>query len=211
MLVLLEVGGCGTPATMPRPIHYERLVIGYHGCDREVGERVLLSGEALNPSNNRYDWLGRGIYFWEHGPERALEWAREMQARDKVKEPFVLGAFIHLGRCFDLTDTAATRHLADWYDQLVADCALVGQPVPVNKPLGQGDHDLLLRFRDCAVLNLGLDDADESAGHAVYQTVRGVFPEGEPAFQGSRIRTKTHVQIAVRDPDCVLGYFRPTQ
>ena len=33
---------------------------------------VLLRGEPLQPSENDYDWLGRGIYFWEHGPQRAL-------------------------------------------------------------------------------------------------------------------------------------------
>ncbi len=190
-------------------IQYERLVIGYHGCDRAVGERVLLSGERLQPSDNRYDWLGRGIYFWEHGPHRALDWAREMQTRGKIAEPFVLGAFIHLGRCFDLTDTDATQHLAGWFDQLVRGCKAAGQPVPRNEGHEEGDHDLLLRFLDCAVLNLGLDELDDREGQIVYQTVRGVFPEGHPAFAGSRIRSKTHVQIAVRDAACVLGYFRP--
>jgi hypothetical protein len=39
-------------------------VLGYHGCDKKVGERVL-AGERLKPSENEYDWLGHGIYFWE--------------------------------------------------------------------------------------------------------------------------------------------------
>ncbi len=196
---------------MARPIHYERLVIGYHGCDRAVGERVLLSGEALTPSDNRYDWLGRGIYFWEHGPDRALEWACEMQARGKIEEPFVLGAHVHLGRCLDLADTAATRMAEQWFGDMSAAFKKVGLPLPKNKPLKEGDHDLLLRDLDCAVLNYGLGSADQKEGHTVYQTVRGVFLEGHPAFQGSRIMTRTHVQFAVRDPTCVLGYFRPAQ
>jgi hypothetical protein len=41
------------------------------------------------------------------------------------------------------------------------------------------------------------------------QTVRGVFVEGNPAFPGSQIYAKTHVQIAVRDSSCILGYFLP--
>lgn len=196
---------------MPRPIHYERLVIGYHGCDRTVGERVLLSGEALTPSNNRYDWLGRGIYFWEHGPDRALEWAGEMQARGKVEEPYVLGAFIHLGRCLDLADTGATRRVADWHTEMKALFDEADKSLPQNRPLGDADHDLLLRDLDCAVLNYGLDGADRSEGRIVHQTVRGVFVEGTAVFNGSRIMTRTHVQFAVRDPDCVLGYFRPAQ
>jgi hypothetical protein len=42
-----------------------------------------------------------------------------------------------------------------------------------------------------------------------YQTVRGVFLEGEPAFPGSKIALKSHIQIAVRDPACILGFFSP--
>ncbi len=58
---------------MPPPLVYQRLVIGYHGCDRTVAEDVLLRGGTLKPSANPYDWLGKGIYFWEHGPDRGLE------------------------------------------------------------------------------------------------------------------------------------------
>ncbi|MGM0578740.1 MAG: hypothetical protein ACQEXJ_23660 [Myxococcota bacterium] len=196
---------------MARGIDYQRLIIGYHGCDRRLGEKVLLEGGALKPSHNKYDWLGRGTYFWEHGPERALEWAREMQADEKIDEPFVLGAFIHLGRCLDLADTAATRHVATWYEDLRAAFEAAGKELPQNKPSQHGDHDLLLRRLDCAVLNYGLGNLDEQQGRIVYQTVRGLFPEGGPAFEGSRIMVKTHVQIAVRDPDCILGYFRPAR
>ncbi len=118
---------------MARPIDYQRLIVGYHGCDRSVGEAVLLRGEPLKPSRNRYDWLGRGVYFWEHGPERARAWAEEMQARGRVEEPFVLGAFINLGRCFDLTDTFATSQLAGWYETMCADLHRAGLAWPVEE------------------------------------------------------------------------------
>ena len=194
---------------MPQPIDYERLVIGYHDCDRATAEAVLLRGADLKPSNNRFDWLGRGIYFWEHGPARALEWAKQQEERGKVGEPFVLGAFIHLGRCFDLTDTFATAKVAEWFEDLNVALGAAGEPLPANRKAGEGDHDLLLRYLDCAVLNFGLDGLDAEADYPVYQTVRGVFREGAPAFEGSRIWTKTHVQVAVRDPRCILGYFSP--
>jgi len=38
-------------------------VLGYHGCDEELGEAVLRAEEVLLPSTNDYDWLGEGIYF----------------------------------------------------------------------------------------------------------------------------------------------------
>src|SRR5271155_2352654 len=55
-------------------------ILGYHGCDRKVGER-LLEGAAFKPSDNDYDWLGPGIYFWEANPRRALEFATETANR----------------------------------------------------------------------------------------------------------------------------------
>ncbi|HEX8463307.1 MAG TPA: hypothetical protein VF627_01700 [Abditibacterium sp.] len=48
--------------------------LGFHGCDRSVGEAILAGREEhLLPSKNDYDWLGWGIYFWESNPRRALE------------------------------------------------------------------------------------------------------------------------------------------
>lgn len=49
-------------------------VLGYHGCDKEVGERIL-GGEPMVASVEKYDWLGSGIYFWESDPLRARDWA----------------------------------------------------------------------------------------------------------------------------------------
>jgi hypothetical protein len=193
---------------MPAPFAYHRLVVGYHGCDRSVGEEVLLRGRGLKKSSNRFDWLGEGIYFWEHGPERALEFAEWKKRRGELSEPFVLGAYIHLGQCFDLTDTFATSQLELFYQSLVVDLAATGQPLPQNKPAGPTDFDLVLRFLDCAVLNSGLSHLESEVGIR-YDTVRGVFPEGAEAYPGAKILKKTHVQVAVRNPACLLGFFRP--
>ncbi len=43
-------------------------VLGYHGCEAAVAEK-LLAGEPFKASSNDYDWLGPGIYFWK--PTRA--------------------------------------------------------------------------------------------------------------------------------------------
>src|SRR5438132_6904951 len=92
---------------------YQRIVTGYHGCDSALAARVLAGTKRLKLSTNPYDWLGEGIYFWEHGPERAQEWAIEQSnlSRSKIKQPSVLAAKINLGECLDLFDTANTRLL----------------------------------------------------------------------------------------------------
>ena len=92
-------------------------VLGYHGCEREVGER-LLGGEAFKASNNDYDWLGPGIYFWEANPLRGLEFAQEATRRRGVKvDACVVGAVIDLGNCLDLTTTDGIRSVRDTFEE----------------------------------------------------------------------------------------------
>ena len=77
---------------------YERTVIAYHGCDAETAE-LPLRGELFKKSQNDYDWLGEGIYFWEYGADRALQFARDQQQRRKLRTPAIVGAILQLGRC----------------------------------------------------------------------------------------------------------------
>ena len=42
-----------------------------------------------------------------------------------------------------------------------------------------------------------------------YDAVRGAFIEGNEIFPNSTIRSDTHIQLCVRNPDCILAYFRP--
>lgn len=67
------------------------IVVGFHGCDRSIAEKVIKHGEHLADSQNDYDWLGHGVYFWEGSYERAIEWAKASQ---RISEPSVVGAFI---------------------------------------------------------------------------------------------------------------------
>lgn len=190
---------------------YQRTIIGYHGCDRKLALKILMEGEHLKPSLNKFDWLGTGMYFWEHAPRRALQFAQEQQGRNKVKDPVVLGAYINLGRCFDLSDIEHTHQLQPAFDRWAGIIKDSGASMPDNRPAIGTDHDLLLRERDCALLNWYMMQLDTTAdGKYHYQTVRGIFQEGPPAFDSSMIREKSHIQIAVRDPSCIIGYFLPT-
>jgi hypothetical protein len=190
---------------------YQRTIFGYHGCDAAVTERVLAGKAGLNLSTNAYDWLGEGVYFWEHGPQRAYEWAIE-QGRlggAKIRKPSVLAAKINLGVCLDLLDTANTRLLGRWYARFRYSMRQSGIRMPKNRDAaGSRRGDRVLRFRDCAVIDYTLSSLAETQG-VTYQTVRGVFLEGGPAFPGSEIALKSHIQIAVRDRKCITEFFRP--
>ncbi|PWU10576.1 MAG: hypothetical protein C5B50_25235 [Verrucomicrobia bacterium] len=189
--------------------NYQRLVTGYHGCDAAVATKVLSGAARLNFSTNPYDWLGWGIYFWEHGPQRAAEWAVE-QARisgKRIREPAVLGARIDLGECFDLLDTAYTRRLQRYYFELRERLREETVPMPQNRDAPSSRRgDKVLRFRDRAVIDYAVSKVKEEED-IVFRSVRCAFLEGEPAFPGSKIALKSHIQIAVRDPACIQEVF----
>lgn len=186
------------------------LVLGFHGCDRTTGEAILAGKAALKKSANDYDWLGPGIYFWEGNPCRAQQFAAEAVERKprttqgKIRKPFVVGAVIDAGYCCDLQDSDSLDELARAYDVLAAVSDVSHFPMPENR----SGMDRKARILDCAVIRTmhGLRDAESMRA---YDTVRGAFWEGGGLYPGAGFSAKQHVQVAVIDPACILGYFRP--
>ena len=184
-------------------------VLGYHGCDEALAEDVFAGRAALNPSENDYDWLGWGIYFWEHSPDRAFDFAREVSKRphhrgQSITTPAVVGAVIDLGRCLNLLDTRNIGLVKEAHRLLSATAAAVGETLPRNT----GGDEWLRRDLDCAVIQ-SLHAQRERDGEESFNTVRAAFQEGPPLYERSGFREKNHIQIAVRTPACIRGYFRP--
>lgn len=183
-------------------------ILGFHGCDATVGE-ALLRGEIqhLNRSENDYDWLGSGIYFWEGNPTRALQFAQERaqgrrNSQGDIREPFVLGAVINLKRCLNLADSGAIAQAQGVY-QILCELAVAGEV-----SLQSNGQDLKTRRLDCLVFNW-LHRIRQVDGLPAYDTVRGLFWEGTEIYPGAGLREANHIQICVRHTDCILGYFRP--
>jgi hypothetical protein len=178
-------------------------VLGYHGCDAKVAER-LLAGDYFRPSQNDYDWLGHGVYFWEANPKRGIEFASELRNSGRgpdITTPAVVGAVIDFGQCLDLTTSAGTQQAASAFNTYKGICKKSGTSLPQNS------KDSLRRNLDCAVIQT-LHEIMETAGLAPVDSVKGVFTEGAPAYPGSNIYKQTHIQICVRNPDCIKGVFR---
>ena len=184
-------------------------VLGYHGCDRALGEKVLAGEVDLVPSNNDYDWLGSGIYFWENNPQRALDWARLVQrhgkrSRQRIREPFVIGAVLDLGECLDLLESSSIRLVEDAYDSLSDSLLKIGAVPPVNVPV---DGEPAVRRLDCAVIEY-THRARADSGKPPFDAVRAAFPEGAALYPGAGFQRRTHIQISVRSTAQIIGYFR---
>ncbi len=181
-------------------------VLGFHGCDRGVGESILCGEEAhLKWSEKKYDWLGHGIYFWEGNPARALQWAQHRKKDGKIADPFVLGAIIDLKHCLDLFDGDGLQQVADVHRELVKTFKEVGTQPPKN--IGT-TPDKAGRFLDCAVINY-LHTYRARRGQSPYDTIRAPFLEGRPIYPGAGFLRHNHIQICVRETACLKGYFRP--
>jgi hypothetical protein len=178
-------------------------VLGYHGCDRKVAERVLSGREPLEPSHNDYDWLGDGIYFWEHNARRAYDYAAELRKRPKnpthnVNEPAVVGAIIDLGLCLNLLDSRFIELVRAAYEGLTRVSRDAGTEMPRNSV----GRDLLVRKLDCAVIRF-LHATREEEEKEPFDTVRAAFLEGERLYRNSGFAAKNHIQLCVRNPACV--------
>ena len=70
-----------------------------------------------------------------------------------------------------------------------------------------GSKDRLLRRLDCAVIeNLHTLNTENP-----FDSVRGVFVEGDPLYEGAGFNEKNHIQICVRNPNCIKAFFIPRE
>jgi hypothetical protein len=183
------------------------VVIGYHGGDRADGLAAAVDGNSLRMSNSNHDWLGVGTYFWDSDPQRALEWAQEKKENGKCADPFVVGAIIDLGNCFDLSLRPNLDFLAEVYRTFEKERLSLGLKMPINRDSPNGSsRNKVIRSLDCAIINY-VHTLTERAKLPAFDTVRGIFVEGDPAYPGSEIYHKTHIQIAVKNPDCIKAVF----
>jgi hypothetical protein len=179
------------------------IVFGFHGCNRECAEKVIgvNSTEYLKPSENKWDWLGHGIYFWESSPQRAIQWAIDT----KKQEPAVIGAIIDLGNCLNLLDSKCLADVKKGYEFYLKMIKEKNEKPAINK--GK------LRNLDCAVINTTCFLRDRvysrNSDSLPFDTIRSVFWEDEPLYENAGFNEKNHIQICVRNPNVILGYFDP--
>lgn len=182
------------------------LILGFHGTDRSVVEKVVMQIDQLRASNNSWDWIGHGIYFWEYSASRAMEFA-QMSSRRKhssIKRPAVIGAVLDLGYCLDLLDYGNLAMLKNVYDVVSSEQIIL----PRNRAMSGKTGDLLFRDLDCRVLER-LHEFNLQNNEPPFDSVKAVFWEGPLLYPNAGFREKNHIQICVRNPDCIKGFFIP--
>ncbi len=178
---------------------YHRTIIGYHGTRLSTALDVVNRRGSFKFSENKDDWLGHGIYFWEYAPQQALWWAKRRQKRQKWGEPIaVVASMIRLGFCFDMLDPYNVEYLISLHDAYVENSKQLGLSLPKNY-----NHRKNL---DCAVFQYAYNALAETDDKP--DTVRAVYvPTGKQrrVWARSWISKDSHIQVCVRNTDSILG------
>ena len=186
--------------------HQPFQITGFHSCDKEIGLKVLNGKIDLIPSDNIWDWLGGGVYFWEQNPARALQYAIDCAAGKQknkagIKTPFVIGAIIELGNCLNLLEPISLNLIKQSYDSLKILYEDLGEPMPINK----GPN----RALDCAVIKYVHETRRQLLEEPPFDTIRSAFLKGKELYPSSNFTTKLHIEICVIKTELIKGYFLP--
>lgn len=185
------------------------LILGFHGCDREKGKALLTQDKPFILSSNQYDWLGNGMYFWESNHSRASDYAYEVKsnpAMGEITDPYVIGAVIDLGHCLDLMEHNNLQLLKKYYALLVKNYAKSGMDIPKN------NIEKKLHYLDRAVIELMHDEIKNGRNIddlTPFDSVRASYIEGDALYPNAGFNDKNHIQLCIRNPNCIKGFFLP--
>lgn len=200
---------------------HSNYILGFHGCDESVAKKLLANPyPTFKYSLNDYDWLGRGMYFWESDPHRALSYIKEVKKRQeksgknlqhRIKNPAVIGAVLDLGNCINLMENRYIDTLGIAYKMLIQEKEEQKLPVPTNKPSHSKDCDFLLRYLDKQVIEILVALIEKESNTGKIDSIKAMFREGNAIYQNAGFYKKDHIQIAIRNPDMIKGYFKPIE
>ncbi|WP_379992932.1 hypothetical protein [Dyadobacter subterraneus] len=130
-----------------------------------------------------------------------MDFANNPPGKTKSTKPSVLGAVIDLQSCLDFLDTDYLRLVQYSYQSLELIASKFELELPVNRS-GKGTKDLVLRNLDCAVIE-HLHSIQQASKFRPFGSARGVFVEGAELYPGAGFHEKNHVQICIRNPNCI--------
>jgi hypothetical protein len=204
---------------------HESVVLAYHGCDLSVAEKLVSGSLDFRSSENPYDWLGDGVYFFEGDAHQAHEFAtlaaidfldsgNTVVTKGKISCPAVIGVVLSLAQCLDLTRREHIQLLSSHYKDMSLIWKAEGKVPPENKKTtleADWTHHgfAAVRCLDRELINTMCISLQSARPPADIQVVRAAFDSGAPAFDGSHLSSGTHIQLAVRNMRAICGVFWP--
>jgi hypothetical protein len=170
-----------------------------------VGLRIINGKDQLRPSNNPWDWLGPGAYFWEDNPHRALDYAikcaeNKQKFSGRIINPFVIGAVIELGNCLNLIEHKSIGIVKAAYELLRRAREEGGKKMPANKGAN--------RSLDCIVIKY-LHQMIAENRLPPYDSIRSPFQEGGQLYETANFTDGLHMEVCVINTKMIKGYFLP--
>jgi hypothetical protein len=108
-----------------------------------------------------------------------------------------------------LLHTRFLRLVKESYINFIYSASTNGQEIPQNRKV-KGSSDKLLRELDCAVIE-NLHNMQRQIQLMPFDSVRGVFVEGDELYPGAGFHDKNHIQLCIRNPNCIKGFFIPRE
>jgi hypothetical protein len=180
------------------------------GLNQDVGYRAAIAAcqskgyGCIRTGNTTVQW----IY---HPKQKALVlvelWDEPMPKGFKKAGPTISNGLwqTHFA---DSKQVAQTTPYILWCQEELKRCG-VPKKQTTAQWLKEHDHAFFTLPKGCHTIHCTSYVGDPRTVQQKFDTVRGAFWEGDPAFPGSEIEKQSHIQIAVRNPECVLGYFKP--
>jgi hypothetical protein len=172
------------------------LVLGHHGTTVERADAIKETGFEI--TENEYDWLGSGVYFFERSPLRAIEWARDKYPHC---QPCVMAAEIAFGRdgqnCLDLASREGLTALEKFFREFVFHFPREYVAGLKETPSGYRQFSYHVINRFC--IRMAEVGWDIHAIRSPFDEGDYIFSDPDGIFPTARLRKLTHIQIAVRD------------
>jgi hypothetical protein len=131
---------------------------------------------------------------------------RRKISQGNIRYPYVVGAVIELGNCLNLLDHSGLMEMRAAHQMLRSLAEAEGKQLPVNS-FKDASGAYLVRALDCAVLEY-LHRIRMDANLPAYDTVVGALWEGNDLYDDAGVTDKNHMQICIRNEECIRGYFR---
>lgn len=183
------------------------LLRGFHATSQERAKEIE-SSNRFHLSDNEWDWLGMGVYFYQDTLGFTRRWAEEKHG-GSIENPAVFAADIEYDGFLDLIEHETIVELKSFMAQLQTASPTAFEKARKGQK-GRAAEKERWRPRahplDCLIINEAAR-ARELDGKP-FRAIRSIFYDGDRLHQNSDIFDRQHIQIAVRDLTLIKRVWR---